>query len=143
MHTTALELRSGLVIPAREIELTFVRAGGPGGQNVNKVASKVVLRFDLRHSPSIPDSARRRALAALATRLTRDGVLVLSAQAERDQVRNRAAVLERLRALLEAAVRPRKRRVPTKPTTAARERRITAKKVRAAIKRERGRTDEP
>lgn len=138
----ALRINSRIVIPLREIDLRYVRAGGPGGQNVNKVASKAVLRFNLRGSPSIPEPARNRALTRLAPRLTRDGALVLSCGTYRDQPRNREAVLERLRLLLAAAVAVPKPRRPTVPSAAARERRLAEKKVRGRLKRERAIRDE-
>jgi len=139
----ALRISPRIAVPMREIELSYARSGGPGGQNVNKVASKAVLRFDLRGSPSLPEPARQRALARPAARLTRHGALVLSSDAYRDQPRNRAAVLRRLQLLLSAAVAVPKRRRPTAPTAAARERRLTAKRLRAERKRQRGRpTDE-
>jgi len=134
-----LRITSRIAIPWREIQLSYARSGGPGGQNVNKVASKAVLRFDLRGSPSLPAPARERALARLASRLSRDGVIVLSSDAYRDQPRNREAVVERLRELLGAALVVPKRRRPTKPSAAARERRLVAKRVRGRRKRERGR----
>jgi ribosome-associated protein len=142
MDDGVLRITSRIAIPLREVELSYARSGGPGGQNVNKVASKAVLRFDLRASPSLPPAARERALTTLASRLTRDGALVLSSDAYRDQPRNRAAVLERLRTLLADAIAVPKRRRPTAPSAAARERRITEKKVRARRKRERGRVVE-
>jgi ribosome-associated protein len=135
----ALRLTPRIAIPLREIELRYVRSSGPGGQNVNKVASKAVLRFDLRGSRALPDAARQRALARLAARLTRDGALVLSSDAYRDQPRNRAAALERLRRLLADAIAVPKLRRPTKPSAAARERRLTEKHARARRKRERAR----
>jgi ribosome-associated protein len=137
-----LHVTHRIAIPMREIGLSYARSGGPGGQNVNKVASKAVLRFDLRSSPSLPEAARQRALARLASRLTRDGALVLSSDAYRDQPRNRAAVLERLRELLRAAVTVPKRRRPTAPSAAARERRLASKKARGQRKRERSARDE-
>jgi ribosome-associated protein len=142
MDEGVLRVTSRIAIPLREIALSYARSGGPGGQNVNKVASKAVLRFDLRASPSLPETARQRALERLAPRLTRDGALVLSSDAYRDQPRNRAAVLGRLQTLLAEAVAIPKRRRPTAPSAAARERRMTEKKVRARLKRKRGRVVE-
>jgi ribosome-associated protein len=124
-------------IDEREIEEQFVRASGPGGQNVNKLSTAVQLRFDVRHSPSLPPDVRTRLERLAGARLTRDGVLVIIAQRHRTQARNRDDALERLLELIrQAAVAPVKRR-PTKPTRASRERRIDSKKRHASIKRSR------
>jgi ribosome-associated protein len=121
-------------IDERELEERFIRASGPGGQNVNKLATAVQLRFDVRHSPSLPTQVRTRLERLAGRRLTRDGVLVISAQRHRTQERNRQDALERLIALIQrAAVAPMPRR-PTKPTAGARERRLQSKKHRGSIK---------
>jgi ribosome-associated protein len=121
-------------IDERELEERFIRASGPGGQNVNKLATAVQLRFDVRHSPSLPAQVRTRLERLAGRRLTRDGVLVINAQRHRTQERNRRDALERLIALIQrAAVAPVPRR-PTKPTAGARERRLQSKKHRGSIK---------
>ena len=122
-------------IDEREIEEHFVRASGPGGQNVNKLSTAVQLRFDVRHSPSLPPDVRTRLERLAGSRLTRDGIIVISAQRHRTQPRNRQDALDRLIDLIrQAAVAPVKRR-PTKPTRASRERRIEGKKRRSGVKR--------
>jgi ribosome-associated protein len=124
-----------IALDEREIEEQFVRASGPGGQNVNKLSTAVQLRFDVRHSPSLPPDVRSRLERLAGARLTRDGVLVIVAQRHRTQARNRDDALERLLDLIrQAAVAPVKRR-PTKPTKASRERRIEGKKRQSSIKR--------
>ena len=126
-------------IDEREIEESFVRSSGPGGQNVNKLATAVQLRFDVRGSPSLPGDVRARLERLAGARLTNDGVLVISAQRHRTQLRNRQDALDRLIDLIrQAAIRPRPRR-PTKPTAGSRERRIEGKKRRGGIKERRSR----
>ena len=133
-----IRVTAKISLDEREIEESFVRASGPGGQNVNKLATAVQLRFDVRHSPSLPPDVRDRLERLAGSRLTRDGVLVIIAQRHRTQARNRDDALERLLDLVrQAAVAPVKRR-PTKPTKASRERRIEGKKKRADVKRLRG-----
>ena len=121
-------------IDEREIEESFVRASGPGGQNVNKLATAVQLRFDVRGSPSLTDDVRARLERLAGARLTRDGVLVIIAQRHRTQARNRQDALDRLIDLIRRAAVPPVPRRPTKPTAASRERRIEGKKHRAGLK---------
>src|SRR5579864_8149325 len=132
-----IRITSRLAIDDREVDESFVRASGPGGQNVNKLSTAVQLRFDVRHSPSLPPDVRARLERLAGARLTRDGVLVIIAQRHRTQARNREDALERLLELIrQAAVAPVKRR-PTRPTKASRELRIESKKRRAGIKQQR------
>ncbi|HEY8696266.1 MAG TPA: alternative ribosome rescue aminoacyl-tRNA hydrolase ArfB [Rhizomicrobium sp.] len=127
-----------IAIDESEIEERFILSSGAGGQNVNKVASAVQLRFDVRRSPSLPDEIRARLAALAGHRLTKDGVLVIAARQFRDQARNRADARARLFELIRrAAVAPKPRR-KTKPSKASKERRIEEKKAHGKLKRLRG-----
>lgn len=129
-----IRITDQISIDESEIEESFVRSSGPGGQNVNKLSTAVQLRFDVRASPSLPNDVALRLMRLAGRRVTKDGVLVLIAQNHRTQERNRAEAQERLVALIqEAAVRPTPRRA-TKPTKASKLRRIEGKKRRSGIK---------
>ncbi|WP_312134769.1 alternative ribosome rescue aminoacyl-tRNA hydrolase ArfB [Brevundimonas sp.] len=125
-------------IPDEELEFRFYRAGGPGGQNVNKVSTAVQMRFDVKNSPSLNDYTRERLMKKAGSRLTLDGVIVITATRFRTQERNRQDAIERLEEMVaEAAVRQ-AYRVATKPTRASKERRLKAKSTRSAVKSGRG-----
>jgi ribosome-associated protein len=130
-----MQAGDAIEIPEDELVERFVRAAGPGGQNVNKVASAVELRFDVVNSRALPAPVRARLLARSDRRLTADGVLVIQANRFRDQAKNRADARDRLAALILAASHVPKRRIATKPTRASKERRIESKKNRSTIKR--------
>lgn len=132
-----LVINDQLRIPLSELTFTFSRSGGPGGQNVNKVASKATLRWDVAASPSLPPEVRQRFEKRFATRLTTTGDLVLTSQRYRDQGRNVADCLEKLRAMLTDVARPPKPRRPTKPSKASRQRRLTTKRKQSEKKTQR------
>ena len=131
-----------ILIPDSELAITFVRASGPGGQNVNKVSTAIELRFDIARSPSLPDDVRRRLLALAGNRATRDGVLILTAREHRTQEANRAAARARLDELVaRAEVVPKTRRA-SRPTRGSQVRRLAEKSQRSQSKKSRGRTNE-
>ena len=134
-----LEVSSSVKIPDNELSESFIRASGPGGQNVNKVASAVELRFDVARSPSLPEALRARLLARKDRRLTADGVLVIQANRFRDQARNRKLARERLVELVHGAMHVPKKRKPTRLRKAVKERRLETKKRHARIKKQRSR----
>jgi ribosome-associated protein len=133
-----LTIAEGLSIPDDELTFTASRSGGPGGQHVNKTSSKVTLRFDVAHSPSIPEAVRIRLLSALAGRIEADGTIRVVSQASRSQFANRQTAERRLEAMLAEALIPEVPRVATKTPRAQKRRRVESKKRRAEIKR--GRT---
>lgn len=129
-----IRITHSIAIDERELDESFVRASGPGGQNVNKLSSAVQLRFDVRHSPNLPPDVRARLERMAGSRLTREGVLIISAQRHRTQERNRQDACDRLVELIRrAAIAPIPRRA-TKPTAGSRERRLQTKKRRSSIK---------
>ncbi len=133
-----IEITDQIAIDPREIEETFIRASGPGGQNVNKVSTAVQLRFDLRHSPSLPRDVSIRAERLAGKRLTKEGVIVITAARYRTQEQNRDDARARLTDLLKRAARPPATRKPTRPSLGSKKRRLEAKARRGSIKKLRG-----
>jgi ribosome-associated protein len=129
-----LEVNDRIAIPLKELNFTFSRSSGPGGQNVNKVNSKVMLHWPVRRSPSLPDEVRERFLAKYANRITGEGEVVLISQRYRDQGRNVADCMEKLAAMIrEASIVPRKRK-KTRPTRGSKERRLKEKRAASTKK---------
>jgi ribosome-associated protein len=130
-----IRVNAQIELDEREIQEDFVRASGPGGQNVNKVSTAVQLRFDVARSPSLPDPVRERLIALAGRRLTQDGVLILSAERYRSQRRNRDDALQRLIELICEACEVDKPRRPTRPTLASKKRRLDSKQRRGETKK--------
>ncbi|MEZ4706429.1 MAG: alternative ribosome rescue aminoacyl-tRNA hydrolase ArfB [Caldilineaceae bacterium] len=133
-----IQITPHLSLDEAELDLEFVRSSGPGGQNVNKVATAVQLRFDLQNSPSLPEDVRSRAISLAGKQVTDEGVLIIQARKYRTQLRNRQLAIERLVDLLQRAARPPKTRRKTKPSAAAKAKRLERKKQRSETKRSRG-----
>jgi ribosome-associated protein len=135
--TEALQVTQKLALDPRELRETFLHSSGPGGQNVNKVATAVQLRFDIAGSPSLPDDVRRRLLNSGDRRITQDGTLVLTARSYRTLERNRADARARLLEVIRRAATPPRPRRPTRPTASSRQQRLEQKAARGKLKRQR------
>jgi ribosome-associated protein len=130
-----LPINATVSIPLSELSLRFVRSSGPGGQHVNTAATRVELTFDVTRSAHLSDADKRRIRVSLRRFIGADGMLRLESQTTRSQLRNRQDVIARFQSLLREALKPRKKRRPTKPTAASKERRLENKKRRGAVKR--------
>ena len=136
-----LNITDQITIEDWELTEQFVRASGPGGQNVNKVSTAVELRFEAARSPNLPDPVKRRLKRLAGRRWTREGAIVIQVDTSRSQARNRELARERLAKLILRATETPKRRIPTKPTLGSKKRRLKAKKVRGEVKALRGRVE--
>ena len=132
-----LKINHNLTIKAAEFTFTFARSSGPGGQNVNKVNSKAILCFDLALSPSLSEPIKQRFFTLYASKMNQDGSLTITADESRDQRRNQMICLEKLRQMLQEALKPIKKRKPTKPTKASKEKRHKNKQLRSDTKKNR------
>ena len=134
-----MQVTQRIHIDESELHESYLAATGPGGQNVNKVAAAVQMRFNVVHSPSLPEDVRQRVISRYRARLTKAGELILTADRFRLRERNRIDARERLAAMIAAVAEPPKKRKPTRPTLASKERRLSGKSKRGAIKQNRGR----
>ncbi len=137
-----LQINSEISISDKEISFAFSRSSGPGGQNVNKVATAAQLRFDITHSPSLPDDVKNRLIKLAGNRVTSDGFLLIDARRSRSQSQNRDDALKRLKKLILKALYKPKQRKKTKPTMASKEKRLKEKKARSKLKDSRKRVEE-
>ncbi len=137
-----IEISSAVTIDASEIHCEFVRASGPGGQNVNKVATSVQLRFDVCNSPSLDPEVKKRLIKLAGKRMTEDGILMITAQRYRTQEKNREDAINRLKKLIEKATYTPRVRKQTKPSRASQEKRLQRKRIRSLVKRSRQTTED-